>query len=148
MVRDPRWTDQEAEGLAAIFTPEAVYNLAANMATQLEPLVKSMFTPSVREEDLQWVLEENRKMSDGNAAVLLADHAFRDWRDVLGRIDVRTLVVAGEASVFPAKGVEWVAEQIKGAERVTFKREEEGSHFVFWENPEGFNAVVERFLRG
>ncbi|GAB1319335.1 hypothetical protein MFIFM68171_09545 [Madurella fahalii] len=77
-------------------------------------------------------------MSDANAAALLLDHAFRDWRDVLPRIAVPALALAG---------VEWVASQMPRGKHYTFSTEGRGSHFAFWENPERFNAVVEEFLR-
>lgn len=145
--RNPEWTDEQAAQVSAVFTPAAVYALAANMSAELAPLVRGMFTPAVSESDFQWVLEQNRKMSDATSAALLRDHALNDWRDVLPRITKPSLVIAGEVSVFPPRGVEWVAGQIPGAERYTFSRGEKGSHFVFWENPARFNEVVEGFVR-
>ncbi|MBE3043103.1 alpha/beta hydrolase [Candidatus Bathyarchaeota archaeon] len=146
MVRNPSWTDEEAAGLAANFAPGEIYDITNDMAAQTPALLKSMFTDSVPEADYEWIVEQNAKMSDDNAAALLLDHAFRDWRDVLPRITVPSLVLAGNASIFPHAGVEWAAEQIPGAEQYTFSTEEKGSHFAFWENPERFNAVVEEFL--
>jgi pimeloyl-ACP methyl ester carboxylesterase len=146
MVRDPHWTDEQAAQVSAIFTPDGVYDIADDMAAQTPPLVRSMFTDAVSESDYEWVLSENEKMSDANAATLLIDHSFRDWRDVLPRINVPSLVLAGELSIFPAPGIEWVATQIPGAEHYTFSAEEKGSHFAFWENPDKFNSVVEGFV--
>ncbi|KAK3395146.1 Alpha/Beta hydrolase protein [Podospora didyma] len=148
MVADPHWTPAEAAQISAIFSPGAVYDVAFDMAAQLGPLVRSMFTSAVSEADYQWVLSQNKKMSDAHAAALLRDHAFRDWRDVLPRIKgVPTLVLAGAVSIFPPAGIEWIAGQIPGAKKYTFTAAERGSHFMFWENPERFNAVVLEFLR-
>jgi pimeloyl-ACP methyl ester carboxylesterase len=147
MVKNPAWTDEYAAQISAIFTPLDLFALANDISAQLEPLVTGMFTPAVSDADLDWVLAQNRKMSDANSAALLVNHAFADWRDVLPRITVKSLVLAGEVSVFPPGGVEWVAQQIPGAESYTFTEAEKGSHFVFWENPERFNEVVEAFLR-
>ena len=61
-------------------------------------------------------------------------------------IRLPTLVVGGHASIFPAHTQEWIAEQIPGAECVIFDAGEGGSHFMFYENPAKFNAVVETFL--
>ncbi|KAK3348878.1 Alpha/Beta hydrolase protein [Lasiosphaeria hispida] len=144
--RDPHWTDEQAAQLSAILTPGAIYDLAADMATQLAPLVRGMFTPSVSEGDFEWILSQNHKMSDAHSATLLIDHALKDWRDVLPRITVPTLVLAGEVSIFPPAGIEWVATQIPGAQHYTFTAAEKGSHFAFWENPERFNFVVKSFL--
>lgn len=147
MVKNPAWTDEYAAQISAIFTPLDLFALANDISNQLEPLVTGMFTPVVSATDLEWVLAQNRKMSDANSAALLVDHSFADWRDVLPRITVKSLVLAGEVSVFPPRGVEWVAQQIPGAESYTFTKAEKGSHFAFWENPERFNEVVEAFLR-
>ncbi|KAK3373489.1 Alpha/Beta hydrolase protein [Lasiosphaeria ovina] len=148
IIRDPSWTDAQAALISAIFTPNAVYDLYADiLAGQLEPLVRGMFTSSVSESDFEWFLSQNKKMSDVNAAALLLDHSFKDWRDVLPRISVPTLVLAGEVSVFPHAGIEWIATQVPGARNYTFTAAEKGSHFVFWENPERFNSVLLDFLK-
>ncbi|KAK0641379.1 Alpha/Beta hydrolase protein [Cercophora newfieldiana] len=146
MVIDPHWNATETADAGALFTPVGVYDLAAGMAAQLESLVTSMFTTSVSESDLAWVVEQNKKMSDAHAAALLTDHSFRDWRDVIPRITVPTLVIGGEASLVPAAAIEWIAKQIPGAKAEIFTKAEKGSHFMFWENPEKFNAVVKEFV--
>ena len=86
-------------------------------------------------------------MSDEAASALLRDHASNDWRDVLPRLDVPALVVAAEGSVFPTEGLRWVSEQIPRGKFIAFDKEEGGSHFMFYENPEKFNGVVEEFLK-
>ncbi|GKU14960.1 unnamed protein product [Fusarium langsethiae] len=148
LVSDPNWPEGKAEELSAIFTPDAAFNTAYNMATITPSLIKSMFSSSVPEEDYNWTMEQNQKISNRNAAALIADHAFNDWSDVLPRIDIPTLVIAGEISILPATGVEWVASQIPGARHYTFTAAEKGSHFVFWENPVKFNSLVHSFLKG
>lgn len=146
MVRRPNWTDADATQLAAVFTPDSLYALADDMAAQLPSLVRGFFTPTLSETDYEWILSENRKMSDAHAAALLIDHALKDWRDVLPRITVKTLVLAGELSLFPPAGLDWVAAQIPGAEKYTFTAAEKGNHFMFWENPDRFNSIVKNFL--
>lgn len=146
MVRNPDWTDEQAAEVSALFSPEEEYALANDMAGQLLGVLQGMFTDTIPKDEFDWIVSQNRKMSDADAATLLLDHGFRDWRDVLPRIDVPTLVLAGNLSIAPPRGVEWIASQIPGAEHYTFTSEEKGSHFAFWENPERFNAVVEDFL--
>ncbi|KAI8669643.1 AB hydrolase-1 domain-containing protein [Fusarium keratoplasticum] len=147
LVADPTWTKAEAETFsAALFTPAGTYEFANNMTAETPPFVRSMFTPDVSEADYQWVLSENKKISDKNAATLLINHAFADWRDVLPRINIPTLVISGDVSVNNASGISWAATQIPGAKSRTFTAEEKGSHFMFWENPELFNSVIEEFV--
>ncbi|RSM06418.1 hypothetical protein CDV31_009192 [Fusarium ambrosium] len=147
LVADPTWTKTEAETFsAALFTPDGTYEFAKNMTAETPPFVRSMFTPEVSEADYQWVLSENKKISDKNAATLLINHAFADWRDVLPRINIPTLVISGDVSVNNASGISWAATQIPGAKSRTFTAEEKGSHFMFWENPELFNSIIEEFV--
>lgn len=146
LARDPHWTDEQAEQVAPLFTPNGVYDLANDMAAQTPGFVRSMFTDGVSDADYQWVLSENKKISHKNAATLVIDHAFRDWRDVLPRIDVPSLVIAGEVSVNAHKGIEWVATQIPDGSSYTFTAEEKGSHFMFWENAPRFNSIVDDFV--
>ena len=70
--------------------------------------------------DRAWALQQNYLMSDESAAALLQNHASMDWRDVLPRLDVPTLVITGEGSAYPAEGMREVGERIPGAKVVTF----------------------------
>lgn len=147
LVLDPTWTEKEAETWsAALFGPAQTYVFSNNITAETPPFVRSMFTPNISEADFEWVLSENEKMSDENAATLLINHAFADWRDVLPQIDIPTLVLSGDASINNASGIAWAATQIPGAKSRTFTAEEKGSHFVFWENPDLFNSVIEEFV--
>lgn len=147
LVADPTWTKEEAEICsAALFTPVQTYTFAKNITLETPPFVRKMFTSNVSEADYQWVLAENKKISDQHAATLLIDHAFADWRDVLPRIDIPCLVISGDDSVNNASGIAWAATQIPRAKSRTFTSEERGSHFMFWENPDLFNSVIEDFV--
>ena len=62
-------------------------------------------------------------------------------------LNLPTLVFGGElASIFPPQAAAWIAAQIPGARVSVFGRDEGGSHFMFWENPTKFNAVLRDFL--
>ncbi|ROV99556.1 hypothetical protein VMCG_06429 [Cytospora schulzeri] len=145
MVADPAWTPEQARQAAAVFTPATALELGADMRGSTAGLVDGMFTEGVGAGDRGWALRRSYMMDDGAAAALLHDLASGDWRDVLPRLDVPTLVVAAEGSLFPAEGVRDMAERIPGAKVVTFGKEEGGSHFMFWENPDKFNRLVEEF---
>ncbi|KXT15944.1 hypothetical protein AC579_1458 [Pseudocercospora musae] len=147
LVQDPTWTQAQRDTWsAALFKPEQAYTFSANISHELAPLIKSMFTKDISQKELDWVLAQNRKMSDENAATLLINHAFADWRDVLPKINRPTLVLSGAVSLNNATGINWAASQIPGAKAYTFTEEEKGSHFVFWENPMLFNKVVQDFV--
>lgn len=152
LVADPAWAEGEAAGMSAIFDYATISALNAGLASDAanavtEQLISGMFTANVAPEDVSWTIEANLALPRRSAGTLLIDHAYQDWRDVLPRINVPTLVIGGEVSIFPAVGVRWVAEQISGATVRIFSAEEGGSHFMFWENSKLFNDTVRSFLR-
>jgi pimeloyl-ACP methyl ester carboxylesterase len=87
-------------------------------------------------------------MERRHAAELMRNHASLDWRDVITKIRLPTLVIGAHASLAPATCMPWVASQIPGSRLEMFGAEEGGSHFMFVENPGRFNAVVLDFLGG
>lgn len=151
MIANPTWDQGIATSLAAILSPTAVYDIGAGLCGSQEGMftrnfIRSMFTESLNEEDLEWTLEHCLKMDPKNAATLLVDHAAQDWRDVIPTINVPTLVVGAEGSLFNKEGSEWVASHIQGAKLEIFKKEEGGSHFMLWDNHKKFNELVDNFL--
>jgi non-heme chloroperoxidase len=149
---NPSWPQAEREALACLFpgpldlAQQYHQVLTATDAESTADLLAGMFTEGVAREDLLWVAAENLKLPRRHAANLVYHHAIIDWRDVIPAIRLPTLVVGGHASMFPAHTQEWIAEQIPGAECVIFAADDGGSHFMFYENPAKFNAVVEAFL--
>ncbi|MBF4160751.1 alpha/beta fold hydrolase [Nocardioides acrostichi] len=108
----------------------------------------SMLTPDIPAEDYAWMLAENMKLQMPFGARLLIDHVTQDWRDVLPRIDVPTLVTGGAVSHVVPSSQEWITAQIPGARLVMFSREDGGGHFPFFEAPKPFAAVIEDFVLG
>ncbi|WP_437298937.1 alpha/beta fold hydrolase [Sorangium sp. So ce426] len=147
----PDWSPEEAVEAGALFTPQSLHETAAalrgpdGIATTYG-LVATMFTAGYPADQLALVVEQNLKLPREYAAKLLVDQAEQDWRDVIPRIDVPTLVVGGEASIFNPISQQWVADQIPGAELILFGADEGGSHFMWLENPEKFNEDVLDFL--
>jgi non-heme chloroperoxidase len=105
-----------------------------------------MFSADISEDQLAWIAEHNLKMPRAAAADLLWDHCLLDWRDVISSIDLPTLVVGAEASIFSADSQRWIAAQNPRAEVEIFEVGDGGSHFMFVENPERFNRRVREFL--
>ncbi|MCW2757211.1 MAG: hypothetical protein JWO46_957 [Nocardioidaceae bacterium] len=105
-----------------------------------------MLTPDIPSDDLEWMYAENLKLEMPFGTRLLVDHLFQDWRDVLPRIDVPTLVTGGEVSHVVPSSQEWSASQIPGADLHVFSREDGGGHFPFFEAPKAFAKVLTDFL--
>jgi pimeloyl-ACP methyl ester carboxylesterase len=141
----------EAAELGGVFTAEAAWEIAAGLrgpdaVTTSSAIVHMMHTPMLSTEDFNWILEQNLLLPRQHAATLHLDHYGNDWRDVLPRLSVPTLVIGGEASFFPPSAAKWVAARIPRATLRIFSNSEAGSHLVFWENPELFNTVVREFI--
>lgn len=139
----------------AAFTPTSLYETAQAIANQrdatLAGLRSAFFSDAVGDDDFDMAVRESRKIPAAHAARLLIDHGSQDWRDLIAHViptlGLPTLVFGGElASIFPPQAAAWIAAQIPGAELSIFSAAECGSHFMFWENPEKFNAVLRRFL--
>lgn len=111
-----------------------------------EGFFKIMHTASLPEQDAARLFSESLKLPRAAAALLLLDHICSDWRDVVGTIDVPTLVVGGRASLIKWKTQEWVAKHVKDSKLVVFEEAEGGGHLMFWENPTKFNEIVKAFL--
>lgn len=148
MIADLTWMPEEAAKRGAIFLPNQCQEIARTLNVAAEGLMKAMFTSEVADEDFQWVMKQNAKMSAEDAGTLLLDHTAKDWSDVLPRINVPTLCIGAKGSLLPAESMELVSHKIPGSKIVTFEAEEGGSHFMFWENPTKFNDVVNNFLTG
>ncbi len=123
----------------------AAVNDSTDLAGTVE-LLKGLFNPCYPEDSLRIVAEENIKFPREHASDLLRDTAFGDWRDVIERIELPTLVVGGETSMFPSASQQWISSKIPGSRLEIFTEAEGGSHFMFLENPDLFNAKVLSFL--
>ena len=123
----------------------AAVNDSTDLASTVE-LLKGLFNPCYPEDSLRIVAEENLKFPREHASDLLRDTAFGDWRDVIGRTELPTLVVGGQTSMFPSASQQWISSKIPGSRLEIFTEAEGGSHFMFLENPDLFNAKVLSFL--
>ncbi len=148
---NPAWSAQELQDAGSIFDAKGLYDAYNGLAGPdglkvTDGFVAGMFTKQYSRDMLHWVIEQNLKMPRKYAAWLLYNHSTQDWRHVIPLIDVPTLVIGGKASLVPWKSQLWVASQIKGAKVDIFEESEGGSHFMFMENPDKFNRLVEDFV--
>jgi non-heme chloroperoxidase len=74
-------------------------------------------------------------MAGKDAAILFLNHGCQHWRDIIPRITLPTLAIAGGGvSLIPWKSMAWIANQIPDAQLEIFEENEGGSHFMFLEN--------------
>ncbi len=152
VIAKPHWTDAQRLDAGCLFPSPAEFGgFYQAVRTTSDPagtaaLLKGMFTPQASEADLAFVASENLKFPRQQAADLLHDHCYLDWRDTIEALRRPTLVVGGEASIFSAQSQRWIASRIPGAEVDIVPAAEGGGHFMFFENPRRFNTLVSSFL--
>jgi 3-oxoadipate enol-lactonase len=137
-------------------TPEAAQNREALAAKVLkegtsalaEDMMKKLFAPATLESgsdeiaSIRAVMENARP--EGVAAALRGLAARPDSRELLGQIEVPTLVIVGEHdAISPPDEMKAIADAIPGAE---FLLVEGAGHMAPLEKPEPVNAAIGAFL--
>jgi pimeloyl-ACP methyl ester carboxylesterase len=148
---NPVWSERERLDSGAIFTPQSLYETinalaGANGVETTRAFIGNMVTKSIPEADREWIIARNLRMPREHAATLLYNHATQDWRDLIPRLALPTLVVGGRVSTVPWRSQQWIAAQVPGARLEIFEEEEGGNHFMFIEGPAKFNAIVADFV--
>ncbi len=148
---NPIWSEQEISDAGSIFNLESLYatinDLAGPEGVEVtRGFIGGMVTKAMSEEDKEWIIERNLRMSRQHAATLLYDHSTSDWRDVIPRIKMPSLVVGGRISLVPWKSQVWVSEKIAGSRLEIFEENEGGNHFMFIEGHEKFNGIIADFI--
>jgi len=151
LTTDPAWTAQEIANYGSIFTPDSVTSTAnalvgPDAVATTVGFLKSMVTAAMPAAQFEWIVDLNLKMPRIAAADLIYNHCHQDWREQLPRIALPTLFIGGKASLVPPSCIAWNASQVAGAQLQIFEASEKGSHFMFIENPDKFNAVVSGFI--
>ncbi|WP_320780584.1 alpha/beta hydrolase [Streptomyces sp. CRN 30] len=146
------WMSTEEQQLSgAIFDVSGLLELAAGLAGPdgehvRGQFVRSMFSGTPDPDLLAFVAEQIRATPAYAGVPLLFDHCAQDWRDVLPRVDVETLVIGCDGSHVDPVSQRYIADRIPRARLHVFPTDVAASHFPFLENPAAFNAVVDAFL--
>ena len=147
----PWMTAEEQQASGAIFDVAGLLTLGGNLhgsegEKATSDFVRSMFSGHTDPAVWEFVAQEVRSTPAYAGVPLLFDHCAQDWRDVLPRIDVPTLVMGCDGSHVHPDSQRYIAEQIPDADLHVFPVEVASSHFPFLENPPAFNKVLEVFL--
>ena len=150
MVR-PAWSAEKRAQAGCLAEPdEMARNCDALEGADAEAFaadfVEGMLSSRVSKEDRRFIVEQNLLLPRPAASALLQSASTDDWRDLVPRIDIPALIIAGKASLVPTASQRWIHRNIKGSKLIEFEEEEGGYHFMFWENPEKFNQCVIDFL--
>jgi len=148
---NPAWSPTELEEAGAIFTPAAVHEAVGAIASpQGEMVLRSMMAgilgTQMSAEDKERCIQRSLQMPLDLAAKLMLNHAEQDWRDVIPRISVPTLLIFAKGSVIPWKCSTWLQQKIAGSRLEVMEVAEGGEHFMFMTAEKRFNQLVVDFL--
>jgi pimeloyl-ACP methyl ester carboxylesterase len=151
LTSNPHWAQQELEDSGAPFTAQQVYEIIAALRSKeaeqvTRKAIDAMMTKHATSDLREWIVQCNLKMPRDLAGTLMYNHFLTDWRDLIPRINLPTLIISGRTSVIPWKSQEWIHNQIKGSQFEVFEEAEGGRHFMFIENPEKFNRLIMEYL--
>ena len=138
----PDWPDGFLDFDALRHVMESVQ---ADQAATARDLVGLMLAQTPPEDDAAWMVEEISRPPASVASAILFDQTVRDYREVLPKVNVPSLVVTGRHDkLIPVSAAEFVSTTMPAAELVVF---EESGHCPFLEEPVRFNEVVDGFVR-
>lgn len=148
---NPIMNDEEKKLAGTTFDLKNLYSevnavAGINGGAVAEALTKAMVSRQTPRETIRNIVTQDLKTPRDLAAALLYNWATHDWRDTIPRIDVPVLAIGAKGSPVPYESQVWISRQIPGAQSVIFDADEGGSHFMFLENPEKFNAAVAQFV--
>ncbi|MCL1122996.1 alpha/beta fold hydrolase [Shewanella surugensis] len=152
LVSNPEWTPQEIADFGPLVDPDSameIYNtlISAKGDNYKAILLNHQMSSKMPAKEKQWLIQNSINFPGKLAAALIYNHFHQDWRDVIPRITVPTLIVGGRASPTSVSSQEWMHQQIKGSQLVIFDEEEGGKHFMFIEGADQFNHLVDEFMK-
>jgi pimeloyl-ACP methyl ester carboxylesterase len=151
LTSDPHWTQQELEDAGAISTAQQVFDTVAALRSKeaeqvTRQMIDGMVTKHATSEIREWIVQCTLKMPRDLAATLVYNLLHTDWRDLVPRIKLPTLIISGRASFIPWKSQDWIHRQIQGSQFEVFEEADGGAHFMFIENPQKFNRLIVEYL--
>ncbi|MDD9149778.1 MULTISPECIES: alpha/beta fold hydrolase [unclassified Sporolactobacillus] len=146
LITDDKWT----KGLYGKYSTEDNFNVLVAMNENWhafsDGFIRAIFAKSgVRDqEDYTWCLEEAYKNSPNVMVRMWISMTSKDYRDVLPKITVPTLITYGaESCLYNADNSQFLKESINSAETFAFPK---CGHALFREEPELFVNVLSKFV--
>jgi pimeloyl-ACP methyl ester carboxylesterase len=119
-------------------------DLQADKEAFLRHLVPEMFHSQPAPDDLEWMVSECARLPIGALSAILFDQSVQDYRDLIGAIDVPTLICWGRHdALLPVSGASHLLEHLPHARLVLF---EDSGHCPFIEESDKFNRAVDDFV--
>lgn len=150
LTANPIWSEEERLNYGATYDAVKNFDIINAMTNAKFVLVKSEIISSMTSKKasgaIRSFIASCFDIDPEAAALLYRNHLCTDWRDVIQRLEIPSLIIGGHASITPWQSQRWISKQILNARLKIFDEHEGGSHFMFVENPILFNQVVADFL--
>ncbi|ODN41890.1 alpha/beta fold hydrolase [Piscirickettsia litoralis] len=151
LMANPNWPDHKKEQLGAIYNEKILYHIVNSMsgpnkADFIREIIDAMTTSQASQTLKNWLAHCMSDIPGTHAASLYFNNITQDWRDVIQRINIPTLLIAGEKSVHPPQSQQWLQSQIPHAQLKIFPENQGGNHFMHVEAAEQFNQCVQQFI--
>lgn len=126
---------------------EFIYDMAKDWDAVVDGFIPAIFAKEGFENkygDLEWAFVQARKNSTHVMMSLWLSMAMQDYRDVLPKITVPTLITYGaQSALYCAENSEYQQKNIKGSKLLAF---EGCGHALHIEDPEKFNREAMAFI--
>ena len=147
---NPIWNEKERQNYGAIYKAGTLHELTnsfvSDNADELYQKIVDMMTTRHASKAQKDLILNCLDISGQAASLLYFNNISQDYRDVMRKINVPTLLITGTMSQIPWQSQRWMHEQIPHSKIEIFSEDEGGSHFMFVENPGKFNKIVNSFL--
>lgn len=135
-------------GLSGDFSPQALDNILHNLRhdrrTATLELLEVMFPNGLSRSEQEWMYAEMLKTPTEVATAMLAAVAETDLRPLLPQLKLPVLLVNGSRSAVPYEVGRWLEEHLPESRRLVL---EGAGHAPYWDDPEGFNQGLRRFIQ-
>jgi non-heme chloroperoxidase len=145
MCRTPDMTETAAAQVGAAYDAAGIAGLARQVREQEEDVLRLFASGFVTDGqgEVDRLVGDMLKTPAPAAAALLFDYAFGDWRDVVARIALPTMIVGADHSHIPLSVQQWLHDTIPDSRLAIMK---DRAHLMFYEEPDAFNDLVARFV--
>lgn len=119
-------------------------DVQTDRAAVVNGFIPLMFKNPPSSQDMAWMFKEVTRAPETIASCVLFDQTMQDYRPVLPKVTVPTLLLFGrDEKLIPVAAGEYLQKHIKGSRLVVF---ENSSHCPFLEEPDLFNKTIADFV--
>jgi len=139
--RDDEWTEMSVAVAADFYQALTTSKGHRDLVTAFTQ--EAMVQRDLSAHELEWIVGQSTQSPPWVAAAYCAAGMFSNYQREAQEVDqtLPTLFVVAESSADRAKS--YLDTRLPNAQAEFF-----GAHMMFWEYPEKFNGVLERYLRG